>query len=121
MMGFAYTGIRVKDMDESIKFYTEMLGMKLFDRGRPSRTRGETAGLQSPGSEQILELNCYEEGSPFATPYTTGEGLDHLGFKVDDVKGTVEALRRKGVKVALEPFDDRAFILDPNGIWIELF
>jgi len=44
-----------------------------------------------------------------------------LGFKVDDVKATVEALRKKGVKVALEPFDDRAFIVDPNGIWIELF
>lgn len=105
-MRFTYTGIRVANMDESVRFYTEVLGMKLLDRTRFMPTKGEIAVLQSPGSEQILELNFYEEGSRFATPYTPVEGLDHLSFKVDDVKAVFEALRGRGVKVALEPFCD---------------
>jgi catechol 2,3-dioxygenase-like lactoylglutathione lyase family enzyme len=101
-MKFEYIGIRVINMDESIKFYTELLGMKLLDRGKIPTTKGETAALQSPGSQLVLELNYYEDGSPFAMPYEAGEGLDHLGFKVDDLKATLENLRRKGVKMALE-------------------
>ncbi|MBO3802854.1 MAG: VOC family protein [Candidatus Brockarchaeota archaeon] len=129
-MRLEYVGIRVKDMDESIRFYTELLGMKLLDRAKIPTTKGETAALQSPGSKLVLELNYYEEGSPFATPYEAGDGLDHLGFKVDDVKAEFENLRRKGATVALEPFEETndkeatgflAFVQDPNGIWIELF
>lgn len=124
-MKFTYIGIRVKDIEASIRFYTEVLGMRLLGRQQIVTTKGETAGLQSPGSELVLELNYYEEGSPYATPYEAGEGLDHLGFKVDDVKAAFVGLRSKGVEVALEPFDEMgaplAFIRDPNGIWIELF
>jgi lactoylglutathione lyase len=130
LMKFQYLGIRVLDMDESIRFYTELLGMKLLDRAKIPTTRGETAALQSPDSHLVLELNYYEEGSPFATPYEAGEGLDHLGFKVDDVKATFEGLRGKGARVALEPFEEEsangttgtlAFVQDPNGIWIEFY
>ena len=90
-MRLEYLGIRVVDIDESIKFYTELLGMKLLDRGKIPTTEGETAALQSPGSQLVLELNYYEEGSPFATHYEAGEGLDHLGFKVDDLKETLRS------------------------------
>jgi len=126
LMRFSYTGIRVRNMDESVRFYTEILGMKLLGRGKVATTKGECAALQSPGSQQVLELNYYEEGSLFAEPYTVGEDLDHLGFKVDDVKAAFEALRGKGVQVALEPFFYKtgvplAFVRDPNGIWIELY
>lgn len=115
-MRFTYIGIRVKNMEDSIKFYTEVLGMKLLGRQKIITTKGETAGLQSPGSELVLELNHYEDGSPFATPYEACEGLDHLGFKVDDVKVAFEGLRSKGADIALEPFDEMgtplAFIKD---------
>ena len=130
MMKLEYIGIRVINMDESIRFYTELLGMKLLDRAKIPTTKGETAALQSPGSQLVLEFNYYEDGSPFATPYEAGEGLDHLGFKVDDLKATLEILRGKGVRVALEPFEETsekgttgtlAFVQDPNGIWIELY
>jgi lactoylglutathione lyase len=129
-MMFYYTGIRVKDMDESIAFYTDIMGMKLLERSKIVTTKGEVASLNSPGSDQILELNCYAEGSPYAFPYVVGEGLDHLAFKVDDVKKTVEDMRNRGVTIALEPFVERsengatgtlAYIEDPNGIWLELF
>jgi len=122
---FTYIGICVKDMEESIRFYTEVIGMKFLGRQKVATTKGETAGLQSPGSELILELNYYREGSPYATPYEPGEGLDHMGFKVDNVKVAFEELRGKGAEVAIAPFNEMgaplAFVRDPNGIWIELY
>jgi len=45
---FAYVGIRVRDIDESIKFYTDVLGMKLKGRSTMAQTKGEIASLE-PG------------------------------------------------------------------------
>lgn len=125
---FIYTGIRVRDMDESIKFYTEVLGMKAVDmRERLEPTKGEAVTMKSSDSEQILELNYYEEDSPFNTPYVNGEELDHLAFDVESLQETVEALRRRGIEIIVEPGSiggkegwNEAFFKDPNGIWIEL-
>ncbi len=121
---FLYTGIRVKDMDESVRFYTEVLGMRLVERMATAPTKGEVATLRSPGSEQELELNFYSESSPFWAPYANGEDLDHLAFEVEDVVATVEALRKKGVEIIVEPYSigdwSEAYVRDPNGIWIEL-
>ena len=121
---FAYTGIRVKDMDESIRFYTEVLGMTLVERETTPPTKGEVATLRSAGSEQELELNFYREESAFWAPYSNGEDLDHLAFRVEDVRAAVEGLRRSGAEVLVEPYSigewSEAYVRDPNGIWIEL-
>src|SRR5439155_315347 len=101
---FVYTGIRVRDMDESIRFYTQVLGMTLVERMTTAPTKGEVATLRSPGSEQELELNFYEEGSPFWAPYSNGEDLDHLAFEVENLVATVGDLRRKGVEIIVEPY-----------------
>jgi lactoylglutathione lyase len=118
-----YTGIRVKDMDESIRFYTETLGMTVVERQRTPQTQGEVATLKSPGSDQVLELNWYEEGTKFGTPYTNGSEVDHLAFEVEDVAEWVRELESKGVKILLRIYElggwNEAFIEDPNGIWIE--
>jgi lactoylglutathione lyase len=118
-----YTGIRVKNMDESIRFYTEILGMKLLEREQTPQTQGEVATLKSPGSEQEIELNWYAQGSRFGTPYTNGSEVDHLGFDVDDLDEWVRELEKKGVKALLRIREiggwNEAFIEDPNGIWIE--
>jgi lactoylglutathione lyase len=123
-----YTGIRVKDMDQSIAFYTEVLGMKLVEeKVNTPPTRGEVATLKSPDSEQLLELNWYEEGSRFGTPYANGSEVDHLGFEVENLIGWISSLEKKGVKILVRPKEiggnlgwNEAFIEDPNGIWIEL-
>jgi 4-hydroxyphenylpyruvate dioxygenase-like putative hemolysin len=60
--------------------------------------------LKSPDSEQILELNYYEQDSPFNSPYANGEGLDHLAFDVQDLTATVEQLKRQGVEIVVEPY-----------------
>jgi lactoylglutathione lyase len=123
-----YTGIRVKDMDESIRFYTEFFGMKVVDkRERTPPTEGEVVTLRSPGGRQVLELNWYAEGSRFGPPYTSGEELDHLAFDVDDLDAAIGELSRKGVEILIRPGEiggvggwREAFVSDPNGIWIEL-
>jgi lactoylglutathione lyase len=119
-----YTGIRVRDLDESIRFYTQVLEMTLVERMTTAPTKGEVATLRSTESEQELELNFYREDSPFWAPYSNGEDLDHLAFKVRDLVATVSDLRRKGVEIIVEPYSigdwSEAYIRDPNGIWIEL-
>jgi lactoylglutathione lyase len=125
---FAYTGIRVRDMDESVRFYTEILGMEIVEpiQSTPP-THGKVAGLRSPGSAQLLELNWYEPGTRFGRAYANGEELDHLAFECEDVGATVAELERKGVEVLIRPREigapqgwNEAFVKDPNGIWLEL-
>lgn len=118
-----YTGIRVKNMDESIGFYTEILGMTLLERQKTPQTQGEWATLKSPSSEQVIELNWYEEGSKFGTVYTNGSEIDHLGFDVENMDEWLRELEAKGVKIHVRPYEiggwNEAFIEDPNGIWVE--
>lgn len=121
---FTYVGIRVLDLQKSIDFYTNFLGMKLLDRSKIAQTKGEVAVLQCPESSLILELNYYEKDSPFNTEYVVGESLDHLAFKVDDLDEALQEARQAGYNVILEMKSKEsrwAYVEDPNGIWIELF
>jgi len=121
---FAYVGIRVKDLQRSIDFYTKLLCMKVVSRGRIEQTKGETVGLESEKGGFILELNYYERDSPHNTEYDVGEGLDHLAFKVEDLNSALEEARSSGNRTILEVRANGgrwAYIEDPNGIWIELF
>jgi len=120
---FIYVGIRVKDLDESIKFYTEVLGMMLTSRQRIEETKGDVAGLRSGRDQFALELNHYDDDSPYNVKYAVGEGLDHLAFKVDDIDDAVREAKRAGYTLTHEVRTKRSrwvFIKDPNGIWIEL-
>ena len=121
---FTYVGIRVTNLQRSIDFYSKILGMKVSGRGKIKQTRGETVGLQSEKDGFVLELNYYEESSPYNTEYNVGEGLDHLAFKVDDLDKALEEARKAGYRTILEMKADGgrwAYIEDPNGIWVELF
>jgi len=120
---FKYTGIRVKDLDASIAFYTNVLGMKVLGRDRFEATKGTVADLVSEEGGFVLELNHYEKGSPYATNYAVGEGLDHLAFKVEDLDKALAEAKKAGHPVVLDIKSGTsrwAYIEDPNGIWIEL-
>jgi lactoylglutathione lyase len=122
---FVYTGIRVKNMDKSIRFYTEIMGMKVAEkREKTVPTRGEVVTLKSPNSDQLLELNYYQKESEFYAPYLNGEELDHLAFDVENLESCISELRRENIEIIVEPYAiggwREAFIKDPNGIWIEL-
>jgi lactoylglutathione lyase len=121
---FTYVGIRVTNLQKSIDFYTKLLGMQVTGRGKIEQTKGENVVLQSEKGAPILELNYYEENSPYNTKYTVGEGLDHLAFKVDDLDKALEEARLAGYRTILEMKADAgrwAYIEDPDGIWIEVF
>lgn len=91
-------------MEESIRFYTPVCGMELADlRQIAEPTSGEVVGLKNPGSEQLLELNRYREGTRFGPSHKSGDDLDHLGFDVDDLDEVLRKLEGKGVKVTIRP------------------
>jgi lactoylglutathione lyase len=115
-------------MEESLKFYADVLGMVIVEPlQRTVPTKGSVVTLKSPDSEQILELNYYEQESPFNSAYLNGEDLDHIAFDVQDLAASVEQLKQKGIEVVVEPYVigkecgwKEAYVKDPNGIWIEL-
>ena len=117
-----YAGIRVRDLERSLGFYTKALGMKVVNEGRMPHG-GKYVQLRSPGSSQRLELNWYPRGSRFHTPYRRGEELDHIAFLVDDVEKAHCELLGKGAKPAVPPGRSKGtevYVRDPDGIWIEL-
>jgi lactoylglutathione lyase len=121
---FMYVGIRVTDLERSIAFYTNILGMKISGRSRIEQTKGETVGLQTEKDGFTLELNYYEKDSQYNTKYVVGEGLDHLAFKVDDLDKALEEAKKAGHRTLLQMKADGgrwAYIEDPDGNWIELF
>jgi lactoylglutathione lyase len=123
-----YTGIRVKNIEDSLRFYTEILGMQVVEPLQPTPpTEGQVVTLRSSGSAHLLELNWYVAGSRFGTTYSNGEDLDHLAFECDDLAKAVAELEKRGVEVTVRPKEigeevgwNEAFVKDPNGIWIEL-
>jgi len=58
---FTYVGIRVKDMQKSIDFYTKLLGMTVTGRNKFEQTKGEVVSLESEKGGFSLELNYYEK------------------------------------------------------------
>lgn len=115
-----YTGIRVRELARSRRFYCEGLGLRPGRNGRMS-TGGMWEELVDPKSSAVLELNYY----PDSPPYREGEELDHLGFEVDDVDQTLQRLLQLGGRVRIPPFEEggsrTAFVSDPDGVWVELF
>jgi catechol 2,3-dioxygenase-like lactoylglutathione lyase family enzyme len=120
---FFYVGIRVKDLQQSIDFYTQVLGMSLEAQHSIGETRGQIAILKSPDIDFGLELNYYEPSSPYNVPYQVGEGLDHLAFKVENLDDMLTEAKKLGYPCIHEVRTTNsrwAYIEDPNGIWIEL-
>ncbi len=120
---FVYTGIRVRDLDCSVKFYTETMDMKEMNRGI-MRDGGVWVQLKSQDSEQRLELNYYGPDKKYYEEYVEGSELDHLAFWCEDVRASHEKLLAGGGVSAIEPWDEGdstlAFVRDPDGVWIEL-
>ncbi len=121
---FAYTGLRVKDLEASVRFYTTVLGFKEVDRFTQPTTKGTVVILARDELGHQLELNYYPKGSPYDTKYAVGEGLDHLGFETADLDAVLAEVKKAGYAAVLElkdPSHRWAYIRDPNGIWIEFF
>jgi lactoylglutathione lyase len=121
---FWYTGIRVKNLEESIRFYRDALGFRVVLRGKMKAHEGTYVHMRTPTGKQILELNYYPETSKFCENYVNGSELDHLGLYVSNVREQYRRLVQLGCESAVEPFCQGswvlAFVKDPNGVWLEL-
>lgn len=124
-MYLSYVGIRVTDLDRSLKFYKDIFGLEEVARGDNSRFgMGLFVLLRDSKSGMKLELNWYPEGSKYDTPYAVGEGLDHIAFCVDNIKERFKELVGKGVAATDFGPETRAsycYVKDPDGNWIELY
>ncbi len=119
-MTLEYAGIRVREIERSVRFYTEGLGLRRGSTGRMA-AGGVWLELTDPGSGAKLELNYYP-GDP---PYREGDELDHLGFRVEELDAVVRRLVALGGKVRIPAFAEGdvrlAFVADPDGVWVELY
>ena len=123
-MQLVYFGIRVRNLNRSLKFYTKILGMRVIHRGKMAHG-GIFVHLKRPGSTQRLELNYYPSRNRFYEKYKPGTEMDHIGFWAEDVDRIYAKLVSKGVRKAVPPFSNGrerlAYLKDPDGIWIEFF
>ncbi len=121
-MRFLHTSITVKHMDESLSFYTEILGLEFERRRTIPENHAEIAFVRDPASGARIELTHWDGKDAF----DPGEQLDHLAFEIPDLDRFLLKARTKEVRVAKEPYrlsggtSRIAFILDPNDVWIEL-
>ena len=121
-MRFLHTSITVRNMEESLRFYTEILGLQFERRRTIPENHAEIAFVLDPRSGARIELTHWDGKDTF----DPGEQLDHLAFEVPDLDRTLLHLRQKDVRVAKEPYrlaggsSRIAFVLDPNDVWIEL-
>ncbi|MDX1803338.1 MAG: lactoylglutathione lyase [Alcanivorax sp.] len=123
-MRILHTMLRVGDLDKSIAFYTEVLGMQLLRRKDYPEGRFTLAfvGYQPESQGPVLELTHNWDQSR----YDLGDGYGHVALAVDDVYAACERIREKGGRVTREPGPMKhgttilAFVEDPDGYKIEL-
>ena len=123
-MKFLHTMIRVDDLDESIRFYCDVLGMKLLRKKEYPSGRFTLAfvGYGDESEHTVVELTYNWD----TRQYDLGTAFGHLALGVEDIYKTCDDLRRKGAKIVREPGPMKhggteiAFIEDPNGYKIEL-
>jgi lactoylglutathione lyase len=129
-MRLMHTMLRVNDLDQSLRFYCELLGMKLL---RKQDYPGGRFTLAFVGYGEIADSSVVELTYNWDQhEYQLGDAYGHLALGVADIYGVCEQLKRNGVKVVREPGPMRhsnssggggsviAFIEDPNGYRIEL-
>lgn len=93
----AYIGVRVTDLNRSLRVYGDVLGLEEVSRSDFAEYGlGKVVMMKDQFTGQKLELNWYSPGSKFGTPYEPGEGLDHVSFRVTDLSGSSRSCRRPG-------------------------
>ena len=117
-MQYLHTMVRVTDLDASLRFYRDALGLEVLSVREVPQGRFTLAFLAAPGnsSAQVeLTYNWDPEN------YTGGRNFGHLAYAVDDIYATCARLQAHGVAIVRPPRDGyMAFVRSPDQISIEL-
>ncbi len=123
-MRMLHTMLRVGDLERSLAFYCNLLGMRLLRRKDYPSGRFTLAfvGFGDEQSHTVIELTHNWD----TDRYEPGTGFGHIALGVEDLYATCEALRAKGARLVREPGpmkhggSEIAFVEDPDGYGIEL-
>lgn len=123
-MRILHTMIRVGDLDQSLRFYTDVLGMRLLRRQDYPDGKFTLAfvGYGDESDEAVIELTYnWDENR-----YELGNAFGHIAIGVEDIRKTCTEIKRRGGKVIREPGPMKhgstviAFVEDPDGYKLEL-
>ncbi len=123
-MRLLHTMLRVKNLEDSLKFYTEVLGMKLLRQKDYPDGKFTLAfvGYDTEDKTAVIELTYNWDRDS----YTLGDGYGHIAIGVEDIYRACAEANNKGGKVVREPGPMKhgntviAFLEDPNGYRVEL-
>lgn len=122
-MRILHTMLRVGDLDRSVKFYQDVLGMRLLRTSENPEYKYSLAflGYDDEDKSSVIELTYNWDVSE----YELGSAFGHLAIGVDDIYATCEAVRQAGGNIIREPGPVKggttviAFVQDPDGYKIE--
>lgn len=117
-MRYLHTMVRVTDLDASLRFYCDLLGLEELRRRESEGGRFTLVFLAAPGqAEAQVELTYNWDPETYAG----GRNFGHLAYEVEDIYEACQRLQDGGVVIARPPRDGRmAFVRSPDGISIEL-
>ena len=117
-MQYLHTMVRVSDLDQSLKFYCDALGLRELRRTENEKGRFTLVFLAAPNDERAqieLTYNWDEQG------YAGGRNFGHVAYAVDNIYEACAKLQAAGVTINRPPRDGRmAFVRSPDNISIEL-
>ncbi len=117
-MKYLHTMVRVSDLDSSLEFYCDKLGLQELRRYDSEQGRFTLVFLAAPGDEEA-QVELTHNWDP--EQYGEGRNFGHLAYQVDDIYETCQRLQDKGVVINRPPRDGRmAFVRSPDNISIEL-
>jgi lactoylglutathione lyase len=117
-MKYLHTMVRVVDLDASLRFYRDALGLEEVRRSEHEKGRFTLVYLAAPGDHDAqLELTFNWDPEEYAG----GRNFGHLAYQVDDIYATCARLMQHGVTINRPPRDGHmAFVRSPDNISIEL-
>jgi len=117
-MKYLHTMVRVSDLDASLDFYCNLLGLRELSRKDSEAGHFTLVFLAAPGDEAAQVELTYNWDPEI---YTGGRNFGHLAYRVDDIYALCEKLQAGGVVINRPPRDGHmAFVRSPDGISIEL-
>jgi lactoylglutathione lyase len=122
-MKYLHTMVRVTDIEQSLRFYRDALGLKLLSRKDNEKGRFTLVFLCAPGDDgaQVELTYNWPEADGKSETYTGGRNFGHLAYAVDDIYAACRRLMEHGVTISRPPRDGHmAFARSPDNVSIEL-